>query len=362
MSDMSLPPLPLVPLAQDGGASFLSASAAPSAAARPASEAFAWPTPPTPGYPAPVCQTEPEPCELEGLNGKLSRGWLHFFDAQAGLIHLQIPPSRGTLSLKLSQFRRLTLSRPLPALTPPGGAAFDATTPMLPQRTVNTYTLRFKDGQVAAVDSIGQVDSPLGVFTFTPTDDVGSVLRSFYPRGVLAANPLGPRIGELLVAQQATSPVRVEAAAAEQQQLRARKLGDILLTQQIVTPAQLLAAIEQQARMPMVRIGQTLLALGYLSEAKLAAALQLQSRDRSLPLGELLVRRGDVTRADLQTALSRKMGYPIVDVDAFPVEAEAVLRLPLAAARRLLALPLMMRGGRLVVALEDPSREPFPET
>ena len=60
-----------------------------------------------------------------------------------------------------------------------------------------------------------------------------------------------------------------------------------------------------------------------------------------------LVRGGVVSRADLQVALSRKMGYPIVDVAAFPVENEAALRLPLAAARRLTALPLMMRAGRL---------------
>jgi hypothetical protein len=124
---------------------------------------------------------------------------------------------------------------------------------------------------------------------------------------------------------------------------------------QITTAEQLAKAIDQQAKMPMVRIGEALVGLGFITEAQLADALKLQSSDRRLPLGELLVSRGDVTRADLQTALSRKMGYPIVDVAAFPVENEAALRLPLAAARRLTALPLMMRASRLVVALEDPS-------
>jgi len=104
-----------------------------------------------------------------------------------------------------------------------------------------------------------------------------------------------------------------------------------------------------------VRIGEALLALGIISEAKLGDALQAQLHDRSLPLGELLVRRGDVSRADLQTALARKMGYPIVDAAHFPVEPDAALRLPVALARRLVALPLLLRAGRLVVALEDPS-------
>ncbi len=397
MSDMSLPPLSLVPLGPNGS---MPPSAAPRPGAGPSSTPratppampspgpFAWPTPPTPGYPAPVCQTEPEPCEIEGPNGKISAGRLAFFDAGAGLVMLQIAPSRGTLTLKLTQFRRLTLTRPLLPVATPASGAFDATTPLLPQRAVARWRLRFKDGQEVLIDSLGPVHTALGVFTFAPIDGTGQVLRSFYPRAMLApaepggSNPtdlsanmgpcsapgganlppvsavppgLAPRIGDVLVEQLATTPVRVEEAAAEQQLLRARKLGDILLLQQIVTPEQLLAAIDQQARMPMVRIGEALLALGYLSEAKLAEALALQARDRSLPLGELLVRRGDVTRADLQTALARKMGYPIVDVQAFPVEPEGALRLPVSAARRLMALPLMMRGGRLVVALEDPS-------
>jgi len=354
MSDMSLPPLTLVPMPEEG-----SAPPPPRPAtgplSGPLSGPFAWPTPPTPGYPAPTCQTEPEPCEIEGPNGKVSQGRLTHFDPEAALVHIQIPPSRSTLALKLTQFRRLTLTRPLLPVPAPAGAAFDATTPLLPQRTLSPCRLRYKDGQQLTLDSVGQVDTPLGIFTFAPLDTTGRVLRSFYPRAMLAAAEFGPRIGEVLLEQQATTPMQLDEAVAEQQQLRTRKLGDILVAQQIVTAEQLLAAIEQQAKMPMVRIGEALMALGFLSEAKLAEALQLQSLDRSLPLGELLVRRGDVTRADLQTALARKMGYPIVDVSSFPVEPEAALRLPLTVARRLPALPLIMRGGRLVVALEDPS-------
>ena len=105
----------------------------------------------------------------------------------------------------------------------------------------------------------------------------------------------------------------------------------------------------------MVRIGEALTALGYISEAQLEDALVQQRLDRSVPLGELLVRTGRVTRSDLQTALARKMGYPLVDVLQFPADADAVARLPYAVAIRAPALPLMLRGGRLVVAVEDPS-------
>jgi hypothetical protein len=94
----------------------------------------------------------------------------------------------------------------------------------------------------------------------------------------------------------------------------------------------LLAAIDRQARMPVVRIGEALVALKMISEDQLTAALEMQKADRSTPLGELLVRSGHVTREHLQLALARKMGYPVVDATAFPVEMEAVRRLPFSVA------------------------------
>jgi type II secretory ATPase GspE/PulE/Tfp pilus assembly ATPase PilB-like protein len=123
----------------------------------------------------------------------------------------------------------------------------------------------------------------------------------------------------------------------------------------IVSPTQLIDAIDQQARRPQVRIGEALLALGLIDERALGDALQLQTQDRTRPLGELLVQRGLVSRGDLQAALAHRMGFPIVDAAAFPVETEALERIPEALARRLSALPLLLRGDRMVMALEDPS-------
>jgi len=105
-----------------------------------------------------------------------------------------------------------------------------------------------------------------------------------------------------------------------------------------------------------VRIGEALLSLGMVTDAQLKEALQQQALDRSVPLGEVLVRMNTVSRQDLQTALARKMGYPLVDLDAFPFEAEALRRLPYAVASRLRVMPLLLRDGKLVVALDDPSR------
>ena len=132
-----------------------------------------------------------------------------------------------------------------------------------------------------------------------------------------------------------TTPDQIDEALDEQQQLRSQKLGDILVARQIVTPEQLLDAIEQQARMPMVRIGEALTSLGHHQRRPAEARRWSQQQlDRSVPLGELLVRMGVVSRDDLQSALARKMGYPLVDLDSFPVEAEALRKLPLRASPR----------------------------
>ncbi len=371
MSDLSSPPLSLVPLADQertrgmaGGGSALAGqnTAALGAISRPERTTpigrltpgpFAWPTPPSAEFAAPVCQTKPEPCEIEGANGKVTACALVFFDPEAGVVRVQLGPSQRPVDLRMSQFRRLTLSRLLaPTASAAGSAKPRAELPVTP---LTLCGLRFRDGSEVQVTTLGHVDEMCGLFTFSPLGQQGEVQRSFYPRASLSGIALGQRIGQVLVEQQAATSAQVEQAAAEQQRLRARKLGDILLNQQVLTPEQLLEAIDQQSNMPMVRIGEALVTLGFIDADTLAEALKQQASDRSVPLGELLVRRGVVTRADLQTALARKMGYPMVDVNNFPVEFEAMQRLSLTLARRIPALPLLMRGGRLVVALEDPT-------
>jgi len=93
-----------------------------------------------------------------------------------------------------------------------------------------------------------------------------------------------------------------------------------------------------------------------VSDAQLQEALVQQKADRSVPLGELLVRMGVVSREDLQVALARKMGYPLVDLDTFPAEPDALRKLSYTVAVRLRVMPLLVRDGRLVIALDDPAR------
>ena len=320
--------------------------------ASPRNDLFCWPHPPFAAYPAALPQSHPLACEIVGLNDSRTTGRLIFMVPDEGIAHVQVPPSRTTVPLRFAQFKSLTL---LPAVRPQAHAESDPHAGLLSRRPTTEYRVRMAGGAEQQGQTIGHVETDYGLFLFPPTDEHGAVRRLFIPRGAYETCEIGPRICQVLIEQNAATPQQVQQAAEEQQALRSRKLGDILVTRQVVTAEQLLAALANQASMPMVRIGAALTTLGLITDAQLEEALAQQKRERGIPLGELLVRMGLVSREDLQTALARKMGYPLVDVGSFPVEAEAVRRLPYAAAVRLKALPLLARGGKLIVAIEDPS-------
>ncbi|MEK8029365.1 ATPase, T2SS/T4P/T4SS family [Ideonella sp. DXS29W] len=346
MSDLSSQ-LSLVPRDADAPA------ADPEAAAPVAAPGFAWPTPPYAVYPNVADHPAFEPCEVLGLNGKAMAARLVTFDPAEGVAQVQVPPSRTTLTLRSSQFRSLTLTQPLrPGLIAATGAP-GALMDFLP---ATAFTVRLVGGGELTGRSIGHVETSHGLYFFPPVDDKGGVLRMFCPRSAYETFEYGPRLGEQLLADDTATPAQIAAALAEQAKLREQRIGDMLLSNRVVTPEQLMQAIESQSRMPMVRVGEALIALGYISPGQLDDALAQQQSDRSVPLGELLVRSGAVRRHDLRTALSRKMGYPVVDVDAYPIEAEALRQLPAQAAKRLQVLPLQLLPGRLVIAIEDPSR------
>jgi type II secretory ATPase GspE/PulE/Tfp pilus assembly ATPase PilB-like protein len=326
----------------------------PAAAAAQAAAPWRWPTPPFGGYPAgesPVGAA----CEIEGLTSAAIGATLLDVDFAAGLIRVRVHATKTDMSLRLAQLRRITLTAPIAAQAP---ASCDPHARLLAAPDAAEYRLRLTQGSGGALTgrSVGHVTTEHGVFLFPPLDDSGRVQRVFVPKSCYADFEIGPRIGEVLVEQQAATPEQVAQAIEEQTNLRTRKLGELLLAQRIVEPVQLLEAIDQQARMPVVRIGEALVALNLITADQLKQALQQQKSERSIPLGELLVRAGHVSRHDLQHALSRKMGYPVVDAGAFPVEPEAVRALPYPVARRLQVLPLLLRGQQLVVAMADPSR------
>ncbi|MET0208597.1 MAG: ATPase, T2SS/T4P/T4SS family, partial [Burkholderiaceae bacterium] len=316
---------------------------------------FEWPTPPFAAYPQPRPQREPQACEILGLNGSRTVGKVILMVPAERLAQVVVPPARNAMALKFSQFKALKLLHAIEV--PPRDPAAAADPLSLDQRPRNDFRLVYQGGEEQKGVTIGFHETDLGLFLFPPVSETSDWVRCmFVPREVLTSFEVGERIGDMLVREQVATSAQVSAAVEEQRELRDRRVGDILVTQHIISAEQLMGAIEQQAKMPMVRIGEALLALELITQPQLDEALEQQKKDRSVPLGELLVRKGIVTRAQLQSALARKMGYPLVDADNFAIEPDAVRKLPFSVARRLEVLPLVLREGRMIVAMEDPTR------
>ena len=357
MADMHAPlnwDMPAHPPQRQRADAAVEAPAATGAKDKASREAFRWPTPPYASYPAPTEQTETLPCQiLTGAELKLTSGRLTFFVPETSVAHLQMPPARTTVPLRFDQFKALTLTTPLQPLPLP---LADPHAELLSQRQSSPYAVHLAEGGDLKGQTIGHVETDFGLFLFPPCDADGSVKRMFVPTSAFTSFELGQKIGEVLIEQHHATWEQVTDAMDLQDEMRHKRIGDILVMKHIVSPDQLLEAIERQHKMPMVRIGEALLSLGMVNDVQLKEALVQQQLDRSVPLGEVLVRMGVVSRDDLQTALARKMGYPLVNLDAFPAEPEALRRLSYAIASRLRVMPLLIREGRLVVALDDPSR------
>ena len=314
---------------------------------------FYWPSPPYAIYLDAPLWTESQSCEVVGLNGAVRRCLLSAITPAEQSVKIQITPGSSFVQLQFSQFLRLTLKTPVHPQEEVSETQFAE---ILSYRSTVDYHLHLENGSAVTGETVGYVETHFGLFLFTPLDDKGSVERVFIPRESYLNVSFGAHIGQLLVEQQAVTQQQVEQAAIEQQNLRNRKLGDHLVVNAIVTSEQLMVALDQQSKMPMIRVGEALTRLGYIDEEQLGQALEKQKTDRSVPLGQLLVNMGFLTKRDLNMALARKMGYPVVDVTQFPIEADALRRIALPMAQRLGVMPLLLRDNLLVVATGDPTR------
>jgi type II secretory ATPase GspE/PulE/Tfp pilus assembly ATPase PilB-like protein len=354
MSDLSEPPTSAVPQVQG-------------AEARTFGKASQWPAPPQEGYPSRTGVDEQEPCELVGPTGGATRVKLIEFDLAKGSVQLQAPQARKPIAIRFDQFQRLVLLTPISPLPATGG--------QVKKFRPEAYHVTHKSGQSSSGLTLGTVELPAGLFLFEPIDEQASVRRVFIPRSTIARLDFGVD-AEAHMAQaatpDATSPAEAapatpapamqapttaaEPVRAGQPSSRATQVAEILSEHPATTPQELEEGIARQARMPIVRLGEALMALGFIDQAQLQAAIEEQRHDRGTPIGELLVRKGLVTREGLQTALARKMGYPVVDLSRFPADTEALVLINKALATRVQAMPLMVRQGRLIVAVDDPSR------
>ncbi len=320
---------------------------------KPAAQPFFWPSPPGVRYPAAAALEASEPCLIVGLNGRQTRASLRGVSLAERQVFVQLPSARSPMPLAFSQFQSVLLESPLCALE--GGASDAGGRPDRP------YSVHLVGGQVLHGDTIGQVSNELGLFLFPPLDGLGTVQRLFIPKEALLRSALTPANSAGADGQRASAAPQ-EIAPAEE--------GLFLLplddddddsagphtVSKVDTPHALMTAIARQRSMPLVRIGETLVSMGLITPSQLQEVLAQQQADPTVPLGELLVAMNLVTRQDLTQALARKMGYPLVDLDQFPIDPNALVKVPFHVAMRLKLIPLMLRDAALIVAMADPSK------
>ena len=108
------------------------------------------------------------------------------------------------------------------------------------------------------------------------------------------------------------------------------------------------------ARPERIRLGDLLIQQGLLTPAQLDEALAEQKKT-GRKLGRVFIDHQWVTEAQIAKAVARQLRAPYIDLASRPLRPEIAGLLPETQARRLRALPLEDGGGKLHVAMADPT-------
>jgi hypothetical protein len=286
-------------------------------------ERWHWPAPPFAWRHVPAPSNDvPQPCRLERRNGASIEGDMLGFDPSTRTLTFRTSLAGPRVELPFTSFRRLTLTTPLKPALRMIGAPIERVPAAAQERD---YTLHSDEATPPLTGrTAGYVETSDGIYLFAPVNEEAGLERAFVPRTAYTRREVG--------------------LSAE----------EVATSRWIASPQDLLEALAHQQKKRILPLGYSLRELGLLTEDQLYRALGGQPAN--VPLGEMLVAAGIITKADLRTALAHKMGYPLVDLTRFPVDPEAVAKLPHRLAVIYRAMPLLLADGRLVVAVDKPSR------
>lgn len=281
-----------------------------------------WPMPPFDWRHQAAVGDSAHRCRIETRNGAAVEGDLLSIDPPARTLSFRTAAGGAAVQLPFARFSRLTLLEPLVPAARRAGVPIERVPAAAQERS---YCLHLaQTGARLEGRTLGYVETEEALYLFPPADGDRSVLRVLVPRSAYARAEFG---------------ASAEETAAKEW---------------VTTPEALLRALAEQATKPVRPIGQSLLALGLVTPEQLQQGLDAPPDGR--PIGERLVAAGVLSPAALHTAVAHKMGYPFVDLDRFPIDPQAVARLPFKLAVKARALPLMTDGTRLIVAVDRPAR------
>jgi hypothetical protein len=282
-----------------------------------------WPAPPFSWrhLPAPGNDVA-QPCRIESETDEALDGEMLSFEPAGRRVVFRMRADGPAVSLPFARIRRLTLTTPLQPVAQIGSAPVERVPAAAQERDYSLQSTGAREPLTGR--TAGHVEAAEGMYLFTPVQEEASLQRVFVPRGAYLRSEFG--------------------CSAEE---TAAGLW-------IASREELLEALERQLHKAVQPLGQSLLALGLVTRLQLDRALA--RRPDEVPLGESLVNAGVITRADLETAIAHKMGYPLVNLARFPIDATAMSKLPQRFAQSYRAMPLMIDKGRMIVAVDKPSR------
>jgi hypothetical protein len=287
---------------------------------------FEWPQPPflRRGVMAPL-PDGPAPCQVETSNGVVVEGELIEFDPEARQLQFRVAAAGAPFALPFAQVRRLTLTQPWSLARRAPDAPVERVSAAAQERD---YRIDLPGGDHLAGRTMGHRQAAEGLYLFAPGESGEAVRRVFVP------------------------------ADSSAQAVFGKSAEELAMERWVATPEALLRAIERQRHSRIMSVGDAVIELGFVTRGVVDQMLSRQGPDRDRPLGEMLVDAGYLEREDLRTALAHKMGYPVVDLTRFPTDPQAASLLSERSMRELRALPLMKRGRRLFVAVDDLARIP----
>jgi type II secretory ATPase GspE/PulE/Tfp pilus assembly ATPase PilB-like protein len=296
-----------------------------------------------------------EPASAQLRDGRKINGALTRFDPTVGVFEMR-PEGGELMEVAPHDLLDLRLTRPV-TLKRRRSVIDDANDPDAPPER-QLFRVTLSNDQIVEGETLGFDTHTLGLFLYVDGNGEG-VTRVFIPSDAIKRKQIGRRLGDMLLSEQAVTPVQISRAIERQSAVRNRKLGDYLTREQIISRSDLAAAIERQRQMPVMRLGEALVAMALISENQLDDALSRQKEQRGKPLGEILVDLGLITREDLKRTLTQQLGIPFVDLTRYEVEPTVLKLVPAAVAAEYNVLPLCIDGRALVLAVENPL-DPIP--
>ena len=174
------------------------------------------------------------------------------------------------------------------------------------------------------------------------------------PADATLVEPSAARLGELLVEQKLITMGQLDEALSRQREApRWAPLGHVLVTQGLLSRKQLDLVLDRYKKRS--RLGEILLGARCLTAEQLQLALDHHLRTGQ-QLGRTLLKLGYVTEETLRLALCTQLHIHYFDLDTIILDRSLRGLVNKKYAARHLVVPLARVGGKLVVAMDDPTK------